>query len=129
MAPVTTRTFADFFNKYRRDRESEMARLSITVTDFKPLARNTLVGFATIHIPEMRLTLRDVAIHQKGNERWAQLPAKPQIDREGVAIRKDGKIQYSTILEFDDRTVRDAFSGAVIAALLEHEPNAFGRAA
>jgi hypothetical protein len=106
-----------------------MAKLNIVVTSFRAIAKGSLIGFAVIRVVEMRLVVKDVAIHQRGNERWAQLPAKPQIDREGVAIRKDGKIQYSTILEFDDRTVRDAFSGAVIAALLEHEPNAFGKAA
>jgi hypothetical protein len=107
-----------------------MAKLNITVTDFKPVTRNTtLVGFAIIRIAEMRLSIRDVAIHEKNGERWAQLPARPQIDREGVAIRKDGKLQYATLLEWDDTATRGAFSAATIAALLEREPDAFRRAA
>jgi hypothetical protein len=100
-------------------------KLTLTVTDFKPLHRNTLVGFATVHVKEMCITIRDVAIHQKGNSRWAQVPAKPQIDKAGHAITRDGKIQYAAILEFDNRAVRDAFSSAVIAALLDHAPDAF----
>lgn len=103
-----------------------MAKLSITVRDFKPLHRNTLRGFAVIRIPEMCLTIRDVAIHVMGDSRWAQLPAKPMIDKDGTAIRDraSGKISYCTILEFDSRAVREAFSHAVIAALLDVFPNA-----
>ena len=120
------RTFGDFWRRYRADCEAHMSKLSVTCTDFKRIDRNTLVGFAVIRISEMRLTIRDVAIHRKGAERWAQLPSKPQVDtRTATAIQKDGKIQYSTILEFDDRPTRDAFSSAVVAALLEREPGAF----
>jgi hypothetical protein len=100
-------------------------KLTITCTDFKPLHRNTLVGFATVHVNEMKLTIRDVAIHQKNDSRWAQLPAKPQIDKAGHALTRDGKIQYAVILEFDNKLVRDAFSRAVIAALLDFAPRAF----
>jgi hypothetical protein len=103
-----------------------MAKFSITVLDFKPLHRNTLVGFANIRIAEMHLEIRDVAIHVKGGSRWAQLPAKPMIDRDGAAIRDSttGKIAYTNLFEFTDRATRDAFSHAVIAALLDACPNA-----
>jgi hypothetical protein len=82
-----------------------VSKLTITVRDFKPLHRNTLRGFATIHINEMRLEICDVAIHQKNESNWAQLPAKPMIDRDGVVLRdrETGKIGYATVLEFDNR--------------------------
>lgn len=106
-----------------------MAKMNISVLEFKPVNRNTLVGFAVIYIAELRLRVRDISIHEKNGERWVQLPAKAQIDREGNTIRKDGKIQYATLLEWSDAATRVAFAHAVIAALLEHAPNAFGRAA
>jgi hypothetical protein len=107
-----------------------MLKLSITCADFKPIHRNTLVGFATIHIGDMRLTIKDVAIHTKGESRWAALPAKPQIDRNGVPIRDaNGKIAYATLFEFDSVAVRNAFSHAVIAALLDRFPHAFAMGA
>jgi hypothetical protein len=99
---------------------------AVVCTDFKPYRKNTLVGFAQIHLPELRLTIRDVSIHQKGASRWAALPAKPQINKDGAAVRaRDGKIQYTTVLELDDRKTRDAFSHAVIAAVLTVAPRAF----
>jgi hypothetical protein len=101
-------------------------KLTVTCKSFHPLVRNTLRGFAEITIAEMRLTIRDVAIHQKSAARWAQLPAKPQV-KDGALVRDpgSGKIQYTPIMEFDSRAVRDAFSRVVIDALLEFAPAAF----
>lgn len=103
-----------------------MSKLNIRVTEFKPVERNTLQGFCTIRIAEMRLTIHDIAVHQKGAERWCQLPSKPQLSRDGVALRdrQTGKILYATLLEFDSKAVRDAFNRAVIAALLDFNPHA-----
>jgi hypothetical protein len=84
-----------------------------------------LRGFAEIRINELHLTIRDVAIHEKGECRWAQLPAKPQI-RDGELVHDEhGKIQYFNLMSFDNRAVSDAFSVAVIRALLEFAPAAF----
>jgi hypothetical protein len=101
-------------------------KLTVTCEGFHPLVRNTLRGFAEISIPEMRLKIRDVAIHQKGEARWAQLPAKPQV-KDGALVKDPGtgKIQYVPIMEFDSRAVRDAFSRVVIDAVLERAPDAF----
>jgi hypothetical protein len=102
-------------------------KFTITVAGFKPLIKGTLRGFCTIRISELRLEFHDIAIHAKGEARWAQLPARPQLDHNGTPIRDcaSGKIAYSTILEFFDRQTRDAFSRAVIAALLDRCPRAF----
>ena len=102
-------------------------KLRVTCESFRPLVRNTLRGFAEITISEMRLKIRDVAIHQKGDARWAQLPAKPQV-KDGALVKdaSTGKIQYIPVLEFDSRAVADPFSSVVINAVLEREPEAFG---
>jgi hypothetical protein len=98
--------------------------LSIECEDFRPLARNTLRGFATIKIKEARLKIRDVAVHHKNSSTWAALPAKPQIKNGAVVTNADGKAQYVNILEFDDRKVSDAFSRAVVDAVLKFNPRA-----
>jgi hypothetical protein len=104
-----------------------VAKLTVTCLSFKPLRKNTLRGFADIRIAEMRLNIRDVAVHQKGAGRWAQLPARPMIDKDGVVIRDrvSGKIQYANLFDFDTSEVRDAFSRAVIAAVVALVPEAF----
>jgi len=104
-----------------------MSKFSITCRDFKPFHRNTLRGFVSIRIVELRLDVKDIAIHVKGDARWAALPAKPMIDRNGVVLRDSttGKVAYSNIFEFTDRATRNAFSNAVVAAVLDAFPNAF----
>src|SRR5262249_34945054 len=94
--------------------------------EFRPLRRDTLVGFAIISIVEPKLEIPDVAIHQKGASRWPQLAAKPQT-KAGTLVKDalSGKGQHVTILEFADRAVREAFSQAVIRAVLEHAPHVF----
>jgi hypothetical protein len=104
-----------------------LAKLTVTCLSFKPLRRGTLRGFADIRIAELRLDIKDIAIHQKGESRWAALPARPMLDKNGAVIRdrQTGKIQYANIFEFDSRDVRDAFSHAVVAAVLALVPEAF----
>jgi hypothetical protein len=100
-------------------------KTSLTCSDWRPLHRNTLRGFAQIEIKELRLKIHDVAVHEKDGRRWAQLPAKPQI-RDGTLVTgDDGRVQYYPVMSFDTREVADAFSRAVIAAVLEHSPRAF----
>jgi hypothetical protein len=102
-----------------------VGKLTVTCESFHPLVRNTLRGFAEISIAEMRLTIRDIAIHEKGEARWAQLPAKAQI-KDGTLVKDASrKIQYFAIMDFDSRDVRDAFSRAVVQAVLERQPEAF----
>jgi hypothetical protein len=101
-------------------------KLTVRCREFKSVPRNTLAGFAVILIEELRLNIKDVAVHVRGNRRWAQLPAKPVISREGLALRDatTGKITYVPLLQFTDRATSDAFSDRVIAAVLEHSPGA-----
>ena len=102
-----------------------MSKLTITCDDWRPLHRNTLQGFAVIKIAELQLIIKDIAVHEKNERRWAQLPARPQI-KDGRAITgEDGKVQYFPLLNFTARDVADAFSRAVVAAILKHSPHAF----
>jgi hypothetical protein len=58
-------------------------------------------------LEQTHLKIRDCAIHEKNGRRWAQLPGRPMIDRDGVALRdEDGKTKYARILEFDTRERR-----------------------
>jgi hypothetical protein len=90
---------------------------------FRALGKGTLVGFAIVYISELRLLVRDVGLHRKGDARWASLPAKP-VTRDGRVVmeQRTGKPAYVAILEFADRETRDAFSAAVWAAVIGEHP-------
>jgi hypothetical protein len=108
-----------------RNQTPAQGKLTVCCREFKPLVRNTLRGFAEIYIAEMKLTVRDVAVHTKGERRWAQLPAKPHV-KDGVLVKgEDGKVQYIHLMSWDTRAVADAFSDAVVKAVLELVPDAF----
>jgi hypothetical protein len=101
-----------------------MTKLTLECVAWRPLRRNTLAGFAQIRIVDMRLTILDVAVHNKGESHWAALPSKPQV-RDGTLVRDDtAKAVYLPLFEFDTAEVRAAFSRAAVAAVLELHPDA-----
>jgi hypothetical protein len=103
-----------------------MSRLTITCSDWRALHRHTLRGFVVIHIAELRLTIRDIVVHEKEGRRWVQLPARPQLDRNQQLVKDQaGKILYATLMTWDSRDVSDAFSARVVEALLGRFPDAF----
>jgi hypothetical protein len=112
--------------RFTLDGATAMSKITVTCQEWRELRRNTLQGFATIRVEELRLVIRDIAVHEKDGRRWAQPPAKPQIKDGALVTDATGKLQYFPIMEFDGRETRDAFSRAVCAAVLAHEPRAFG---
>jgi hypothetical protein len=114
----------------QQEEERHVSKFSVQVEAFKPMRSNTLVGFATIIIPELHLRIVDLVVHEKNESRWVNLPAKPQITREGTVRRdENGKVTYLPVLEFADKATRDAFSTRAIEALLTGFPDAFDEAA
>jgi hypothetical protein len=110
-----------------RKMEEAMSRFTVKVVAFQPARSNTLVGFADAVIPEIRLRLFDMTVHQSGDSRWVNMPSRPQLDRETGAVQRDGrgKIVYAPTLGFLDEKTRKAFSDRVIEALIEFDPHAF----
>lgn len=100
------------------------AAMPIALLEWRPLIRNSLRGFATVRLGKS-LKIIDVPVHCSYGRRWAQLPSKPQLDKEGVA-RKDGsgKVQYSPVIAWIDKETADRFSEGVIAAIEREHPNA-----
>ena len=90
----------------------------VTCTSWTSFERNTLQGFADLFLRAVQLNLRGCAVHKKGDRRWVQLPAKPQLDTNRELIRDEGgKIQYAPIANFDSREVSDRFSEAALKAI------------
>ena len=93
---------------------------------FRPRRTATLRGFAELVLVETDLKIFDVALHEKKGRRWAALPSKPQVNREGYVLKDEhGRIKYTPVMAFADRETADAFSRAAIAAVLERFPRVF----
>jgi hypothetical protein len=101
-------------------------RLTVKVEDCRPWRSNTLVAFCAVLIPELRLRIINLTVHESHGRRWATLPGKPQLDKDGAARRDDrGKVQYTPVVQFLVRDTGDAFSERVIEAVLKAYPRAF----
>jgi hypothetical protein len=100
--------------------------MHIECTGWRPFERNTLTGFANFHISALGLTIQDCAVHQKGDQAWVQLPAKPRLDTDRNLVRnpQSGKVEYTKVLSFEDKTMAQQFRTAAVKALLKREPNA-----
>ena len=95
------------------------------ILEFTPVIKNTLRGFARVRLPS-GMVLVDCALHVGSNGRaWASPASKPMLDRNQNVMRDaEGKIRYVPTLEFVDKSTRDRFSDAVVAAVRERYPDA-----
>jgi hypothetical protein len=95
------------------------------IVDWRPLRRNTLLGFATVEMPS-GMVMAEIGIMRADRGEWAAPPSKPQIDRDGVGMKDAaGKLKYTPIISFTSKEVRDRFSNAVIEALRAAHPEVF----
>jgi hypothetical protein len=117
-ATTTTSRHAD------RDPPSNPRRMRCIA--WKPLARNTLLGFATIQHAS-GLVLSDITVHRKGERCWASPPGKPKLDQSGTALRdrETGKIEYAQLVSFEPDALRHRWSDAVVDTVRRDFPEAF----
>ena len=90
----------------------------MNVRDFKALHRNTLRGFFTLEL-DSGLVIKDCSVHVRDDGRkWFAFPAKPQLDKDGKALRDgSGKVLYANIIAIDDRRRSDKLQQLVLEAL------------
>lgn len=105
-----------------------MTAPSVTVSDWKPFRRNTLVGFVTAHLPS-GITLFEVSMHSREGTWWVSPASKPMLSQDGTALRDGaGKIRYAPIVAFESKTARQRFNTAIISALRTAHPKIFENA-
>ncbi len=94
----------------------------VILGDWRPLAKNTLRGFARVRLPE-GMVLHDCAVHVRDGRAWASPPGRPMIGRDGAQMRDAaGKPTFSPTLTFVSRADADAFSAAIIDAVRANHP-------
>jgi len=97
---------------------------AIKILDFRPMRKNSLLGFAKIELPS-GVIVSDVTILTGEHGPWASPPSKPMVGADGTVLRDDrGKIRYSLLIEFTSKEIRQRFSDAVVAAVRAAHPEA-----
>jgi hypothetical protein len=105
------------------DRSASVAP-GVTILEWRPLRKNSLLGFAKIQLPS-GMVVSDVTVLASERGPWASPPSKPMISRDGAVLKDDnGKIKYAPVISFASKTLRDRFSHAVIEALRHSDPEA-----
>jgi hypothetical protein len=78
------------------------------VREWKPYAKNTLVGFVSLELPS-GLIIHGCTVHEKNGSRWIGLPAKQ--------YTKDGTQTWAPLVEFASKEVREKFQALALAAI------------
>ena len=92
------------------------AATTIVCTRWRALERNTLQGFADLYIVRIKMTIRDCALHRKGDKEWIAFPSKPRV-RDGAVVMEDGKAVYDPPLVALDDDVKERFRDAAVHAI------------
>jgi hypothetical protein len=96
--------------------------MPVALLEWRPLKQNSLRGFATVRIGAA-LKVADVTVHCSAGRRWASMPSKVQINKEGVALRDErGKMKYVPLISWMDKGTADRFSEGVIQAIEAQYP-------
>lgn len=98
--------------------------IPITILEWRPVTKGALLGFAKIKMGALEIS--DVTVMSSNGKKWAGMPAKPQIDKDGNVKRDGTKILYTKILAWDSKAASDRFSESVIAAIDAEHPGVTG---
>lgn len=107
-------------------RAEPQTRSRAVLRSWRPLRRgSTLLGFAAISLPN-GLLIDGISIHRRGERRWAQLPRRPMLDADGLALRDEGgKIRYASQLRWATHGLSARFGQRVIQLVVAEHPDAF----
>ena len=98
-----------------------MAKASARLLDWRPVQRNTLLGFARVQFGS-GLIVSEIAIHVAGSRAWAQPPARAWIEDNKLILTETGRPRWQPIIDFANHGVRASWSRQVLAALREARP-------
>jgi len=82
----------------------------VEIIKYKPVGKNTLVGYVDIFIPKSGMEIYGCTYHKKGSQEWISFPSREY-------TTKEGEKKYASYVRFRERNHQDAFSREVIAAI------------
>src|SRR3954465_15586562 len=87
----------------------------------------TLLGYADVHVGgPFKFKLYGLSVPPRAGPRWACLPSRPVLDREGKHARDDaGKLRFVATMAWDSARLTSAFSNAVVEAVARYDRSVF----
>ena len=91
---------------------------------WRPLAKDSLLGFADILLPN-GLKIFEIPVLSSEGRVWAGMPGKPQVDKDGNTKRDGrGKITYAPVIQWRSKELGDAFSARLAELIRSAHPGA-----
>ena len=84
--------------------------MQVIASNFRPFAKNTLVGFVDLEVVDLGLRLLGWTVHKKDDARWIGPPGRKYVDDNGVE-------QWANTAEFTDKGKRAEFQKAAVEAI------------
>jgi len=78
----------------------------IEITDCKRIDKGSLLAQVAIHIPQWKMTIKEIKIFSKDGKRWISLPARE--------FEANGKKAFAPLIKFDTSEINDKFRDSVI---------------
>lgn len=82
----------------------------LEVQNINAVNKGSLLATCDVHIKPWQLTLHEVKIFQKGNNRWIGMPAKDFTDQYGEK-------KYTDLITFDNDGVKNRFRSQIMGAV------------
>lgn len=84
----------------------------INVISVNPINKGDLLASVSVHIKPWKLTIHEIIVMQKGQNRWVNLPQRK--------YESNGETKYAKLLEFDDSGTEKRFRDQIVAAVEEY---------
>lgn len=82
----------------------------LEVQNINAVNKGSLLATCDVHISPWKMTLHDVKIFQKGNNRWIGMPSKDFTDN-------FGEKKYTDLITFDNDNVKTRFRNQIMGAI------------
>jgi hypothetical protein len=92
--------------------------------DWRPLAKNTLLGFAKVQFGS-GIIISEISVHRAGTGIWASPPSRPWTKGNQLLLDDTGRPKWQQLIEFSTPGVRSSWSQQVLAALRQAHPEIF----
>jgi hypothetical protein len=88
--------------------QPENRSAGFSISEWKQVNRNTLIGVFTLHLPSGML-IHGAMLHQKNGSRWIGLPARE--------YQLNGERKFARIIEFANKQTHEKFQASALAAV------------
>lgn len=82
----------------------------IEVLNINPINKGSLLATCDVHILPWKMTIHEIKIFQKGENRWIALPTSE-------FVNKAGEVKYKEHLSFDNDAVKNRFRNQIMGAI------------